>query len=44
MSDDGFDVIEKVLKQKRGAGAVICMANTHLPLTDSDNIIPVGYL
>jgi predicted AAA+ superfamily ATPase len=39
-----FAVIEKVLQQKRGNGAVICMAETHLPLTDCDNIIPIGYL
>ncbi len=38
-----FNVIE-VLKQKRGSGAVVCMAQTHLPLTDDVNIIPVGYL
>ncbi|MBE6451494.1 MAG: ATP-binding protein [Alphaproteobacteria bacterium] len=39
-----FDIIEKVLKQKRGSGAVICMAQTHLPLTQNDNIIPIGYI
>ena len=38
-----FNVIEP-LKQKRGSGAVVCMAPTHLPLTDDVNIIPVGYL
>jgi hypothetical protein len=38
-----FNVIE-TLKQKRGSGAVVCMALTHLPLTDDVNIIPVGYL
>lgn len=38
-----FNVIE-TLKQKRGSGAVVCMAPTHLPLTDDVNIIPVGYL
>lgn len=38
-----FNVIED-LKQKRGSGAVVCMAPTHLPLTDDVNIIPVGYL
>lgn len=37
------NVIE-TLKQKRGSGAVVCMALTHLPLTDDVNIIPVGYL
>ena len=38
-----FSVIE-TLKQKRGTGAVVCMAQTHLPLTGDVNIIPVGYL
>lgn len=38
-----FSVIE-TLKQKRGTGAVACMAPTHLPLTGDVNIIPVGYL
>lgn len=38
-----FNVIE-ALKQKRGTGAVVCMAQTHLPLTEDVNIIPVGYL
>lgn len=38
-----FNVI-KDLKQKRGSGAVVCMAPTHLPLTDDVNIMPVGYL
>ena len=38
-----FSVIE-TLKQKRGTGAVVCMAPTHLPLTGDVNIIPVGYL
>ena len=38
-----FNVIE-TLKQKRGTGAVVCMAQTHLPLTGDVNIIPVGYL
>jgi hypothetical protein len=39
-----FAVIENALGQKRGEGAVICMADTHLPLTDKDNIVPIGYL
>lgn len=39
-----FKVIESVLKQKRGNGAIICMADTHLPLTEQDNIVPIGYL
>jgi hypothetical protein len=39
-----FAVIENLLGQKRGEGAVICMADTHLPLTDKDNIVPIGYL
>ena len=38
-----FSVIE-TLKQKRGTGAVVCTAQTHLPLTGDVNIIPVGYL
>ena len=38
-----FNVIE-ALKQKRGTGAVVCMAQTHFPLTEDVNIIPVGYL
>lgn len=39
-----FAVIENVLKQKCGEGAVICMADTYLPLTDNVAIMPVGYL
>ena len=32
------------LKLKRGPGAVICLANTHLPITEDVTAIPVGYL
>lgn len=38
-----FSVLDKA-KLNVGAGAIICLANTHLPLTDKVNIIPVKYL
>lgn len=38
-----FSVLDK-LRISRGPGAVICMAQTHLPLTVSDTVIPVGYM
>lgn len=39
-----FHVIEDVLKQQRGSGAIICNAATHLPLTNDVNVVPVSYL
>ena len=39
-----FDLIENQLHKKAGNGAVICMADTHRPLTEKVTIIPVGYL
>ena len=39
-----FRVIKSVLKQKCGEGAVICMADTYLPLSENVTIVPVGYL
>ncbi|MBR1604571.1 MAG: ATP-binding protein [Alphaproteobacteria bacterium] len=39
-----FKVIENVLKQKCGEGAVVCMANTYMPLSENVTIVPVGYL
>lgn len=39
-----FKVIESVLKQKCGKGAVICMADTYLPLSENVTIVPIGYL
>ena len=38
-----FDVLEKAGLQI-GEGAVICLAQTHLPLTENVNIVPVFYL
>ena len=39
-----FDVITNILKKSRGEGAVVCAANTHLPLSDDVTVIPVEYL
>ena len=39
-----FRVIEDVLHAQRGPGAVVCNAQTHLPLTADVNVIPVAYL
>lgn len=39
-----FKVIEDVLHAQRGPGAVVCNAQTHLPLTADVNVIPVAYL
>lgn len=39
-----FSVIESVLGKKRGHGAVVCMAQTHLPITADTDAIPVGYI
>lgn len=39
-----FAVIDTVLNQQRGQGAVICAASTHLPLTEDVDVIPVEYL
>ncbi len=38
-----FNVLEKFGKEI-GDGAVICLAETHLPITEKVNSIPVGYL
>lgn len=38
-----FKVLD-TLQLKRGPGAVICLANTHLPITEDVTAIPVGYL
>ncbi len=39
-----FTVIEKVLEKKCGEGAVICMSQTHLPITENVTSIPVWYV
>lgn len=39
-----FDAIETVLKQKRGHGAVLCMARTHLPITAEVDAVPISYI
>ena len=39
-----FDTIETVLKQKRGHGAVLCMAQTHLPITAEVDAVPIPYI
>ena len=39
-----FETIETVLKQKRGHGAVLCMAQTHLPITAEVDAVPIPYI
>ena len=39
-----FDAIETVLKRKRGHGAVLCMARTHLPITAEVDAVPIPYV
>lgn len=39
-----FGVIENVLKKERGEGAVVCMASTHLPITENVTAVPVWYI
>ena len=39
-----FETIETVLKQKRGHGAVLCMAQTHLPITAEVDAVPISYI
>mgnify|MGYP002674049226 FL=1 len=39
-----FDAVETVLKQKRGHGAVLCMARTHLPITAEVDAVPISYI
>lgn len=39
-----FEAIETVLRQKRGHGAVLCMASTHLPITAEVDAVPIPYL
>lgn len=39
-----FDAVETVLKQKRGHGAVLCMAQTHLPITAEVDAVPIPYI
>lgn len=39
-----FSVIEKVLHERVGVGAVICLAKTDIPLTKDVSVIPVSYL
>ena len=41
---EAIDVIETVLKQKRGHGAVLCMAQTHLPITAEVDAVPIPYI
>jgi hypothetical protein len=38
-----FDILEKN-GVNVGEGAVICLAQTHLPLTAKVNVLPLGYL
>ncbi len=38
-----FKVLDN-LKLKQGAGAVLCLANTHLPISQNVMAIPIGYL
>lgn len=39
-----FHVIEDVLGQQRGHGAVVCMAPTHLPIAENVSAVPVWYI
>ena len=39
-----FGGVESVLGRKRGHGAVLCMARTHLPVTGDVDALPVGYI
>lgn len=39
-----FGAIESILGRKRGHGAVLCMAPTHLPVTGDVDALPVGYI
>ena len=39
-----FDVIENVLRRKRDHGAVLCMAQTYLPITADADAVPIGYV
>ena len=39
-----FNVIETVLRRKRGHGAVLCMARTHLPITAEVDAVPIPYI
>lgn len=39
-----FGAIETILKQKRGHGAVLCMAQTHLPITAEVDAVPIPYI
>ncbi len=39
-----FSVIESVLRKKRGHGAVLCLAQTHLPVTADVDAVPIRYL
>ncbi len=31
-------------EEKRGNGAVICLANSDLPLKENVSVIPIGYI
>ena len=37
-----FNVIEKVLGKKRGHGAVLCMAENYLPITQDTDAVPIS--
>ena len=39
-----FEDIEPLLRQKRGHGAVLCMAQTHLPITAEVDAVPIPYI
>lgn len=39
-----FDAIETVLRQKRGHGAVLCLTQTHLPITAEVDAVPIPYI
>lgn len=40
----GFEALRKLKGVKVGNGAVVCMATTHLPISDTVSAVPVAYL
>lgn len=41
---NAFEAIETLLRQKRGHGAVLCTAQTHLPITAKVDAVPIPYI
>ena len=40
----GFEALRKLKGVKVSNGAVVCMATTHLPISDTVSAVPVAYL